>query len=168
MIPETMKAVVLTEPVRGDEVSLTEYPVPKVRPGWVLVKVKAFGMNHSEQILRQGEIRADYIQKPLIPGIECVGEIADPSDSSFKKGQKVAALMGGMGRSFNGSYGEYALLPVHHVFSVVSSLSRKEKKKLWRVCSPACSSCVFRCFFSFLDRTCRCSGDLFYRLGVSF
>lgn len=123
MIPETMKAVVLTGPARGDEVSLTEYPVPKVRPGWVLVKVKAFGMNHSEQILRQGEIRADYIQKPLIPGIECVGEIADPSDSSFKKGQKVAALMGGMGRSFNGSYGEYALLPVHHVFSVVSSLS---------------------------------------------
>ena len=100
MIPETMKAVVLTGPVRGDEVSLTEYPVPKVRPGWVLVKVKAFGMNHSEQILRQGEIRADYIQKPIIPGIECVGEIADPSDSSFKKGQKVAALMGGMGRSF--------------------------------------------------------------------
>lgn len=126
MIPETMKAVVLTEPVRGDEVRLTECPVPKVRPGWVLVKVKAFGMNHSEQILRQGEIQADYIQKPIIPGIECVGEIADPSDSSFKKGQKVAALMGGMGRSFNGSYGEYALLPVHHVFSVASSLSWTE------------------------------------------
>ena len=36
MIPETMKAVVLTGPVRGDEVSLTEYPVPKGRPGWVL------------------------------------------------------------------------------------------------------------------------------------
>ena len=123
MIPETMKAVVLTGPVRGDEVRLAECPITKACPGWVLVKVKAFGMNHSEQILRQGEIRADYIQKPLIPGIECVGEIADPSDSSFKKGQKVAALMGGMGRSFNGSYGEYALLPVHHVFSVVSSLS---------------------------------------------
>ena len=123
MIPETMKAVVLTGPVRGDEVRLAECPIPKACPGWVLVMVKAFGMNHSEQILRQGEIRADYIQKPLIPGIECVGEIADPSDSSFKKGQKVAALMGGMGRSFNGSYGEYALLPVYHVFSVVSSLS---------------------------------------------
>ena len=123
MIPETMKAVVLTGPVRGDEVRLAECPIPKACPGWVLVMVKAFGMNHSEQILRQGEIQADYIQKPIIPGIECVGEIADPSDSSFKKGQKVAALMGGMGRSFNGSYGEYALLPVHHVFSVVSSLS---------------------------------------------
>ena len=126
MIPETMKAVVLTEPTKGEDIRLAKCPVPKVCPGWVLVKVKAFGMNHSEQILRQGEIQADYIKKPVIPGIECVGEIADPSDSSFKKGQKVAALMGGMGRSFNGSYGEYALLPAHHVFSVSSSLSWTE------------------------------------------
>ena len=126
MIPETMKAVVLTEPTKGEDIRLAKCPVPKVCPGWVLVKVKAFGMNHSEQILRQGEIQADYIKKPVIPGIECVGEIADPSDSSFQKGQKVAALMGGMGRSFNGSYGEYTLLPVHHVFSISSSLSWKE------------------------------------------
>lgn len=76
----------------------------------------------SEQILRRNEILADYIQKPLIPGIECVGEIADTSDSSFQKGQRVAALMGGMGRSFNGSYAEYALLPAHHVFAVSSDL----------------------------------------------
>lgn len=123
MLPEKMKAVVLTELTKAEEVRLTDCPVPQVRPGWVLVKVRAFGMNHSEQILRRNEIRADYIQKPLIPGIECVGEIADPSDSSFQKGQRVAALMGGMGRSFNGSYAEYALLPAHHVFAVSSDLS---------------------------------------------
>ena len=123
MLPEKMKVVVLTEPTKAEEVRLTDCPVPQVRPGWVLVKVRAFGMNHSEQILRRNEIRADYIQKPLIPGIECVGEIADPSDSSFQKGQRVAALMGGMGRSFNGSYAEYALLPAHHVFAVSSDLS---------------------------------------------
>ena len=122
MIPEKMKAVILTEPTKAEEVRLTDCPVPQVRPGWVLVKVRAFGMNHSEQILRRNEILADYIQKPLIPGIECVGEIADPSDSSFQKGQRVAALMGGMGRSFNGSYAEYALLPAHHVFAVSSDL----------------------------------------------
>lgn len=122
MIPETMKAVVLTETTSAENVRLTDFPVPQVRPGWVLVRVRAFGMNHSEQILRLSEIREDYIQKPVIPGIECVGEIADPSDSSFQTGQKVAALMGGMGRSFHGSYAQYALLPVHHVFSVESDL----------------------------------------------
>lgn len=126
MIPETMRAVVLAEPTPAENVKQESYPVPHVRPGWVLVKVKAFGMNHSEQILRLGEIQSDYIRKPIIPGIECVGEIADPSDSRFLKGQKVAALMGGMGRSFHGSYAEYALLPAHHVFAVSSDLSWEE------------------------------------------
>ena len=117
-----MKALVLNGVTPAEDVELSEVEIPKVIPGWVLVKVKAFGMNHSEQILRLHEIENDYINKPVIPGIECVGEIADASDSDFQAGQKVAALMGGMGRSFNGSYAEYALLPVHHVFPVESSL----------------------------------------------
>lgn len=117
-----MKAVVLNGITPADQVKLTEVPIPQVKPGWVLVKVRAFGMNHSEQVLRLSEIEAPYIQKPVIPGIECVGEIAEPSDSGWKAGQKVVALMGGMGRSFDGSYAEYALLPVHHVFSVETDL----------------------------------------------
>lgn len=112
-----MKAVSILKPTAGKDVVLSEVPVPRVEPGWVLVKVRAFGMNHSEQILREFEIEADYIQKPVIPGIECVGEVADASDSGLKIRQKVCALMGGMGRSFNGSYAEYALLPADHVFS---------------------------------------------------
>ena len=118
-----MKAVLLDKPTKAGNVTLSEVPIPGVRPGWVLVKVRAFGMNHSEQLLRLSEIKADYIQKPIISGIECVGEIADPSDSSFKAGEKVVALMGGMRRSFHGSYAQYALLPVHHVFAVGSALS---------------------------------------------
>ncbi len=117
-----MKAVLLDKITEGKDIVLSECPVPEVRPGWVLVKVKAFGLNHSEKLLRLNEIRADYIQKPVIPGIECVGEIADPSDSRLSVGQKVAALMGGMGRSFNGSYAEYALLPQRIVFKIDSDL----------------------------------------------
>lgn len=123
MIPGRMQAVVLTAPTPAENISLSNVPVPQPRPGWVLVKIKAFGLNHSEQLLRLNEITADYISKPIIPGIECVGEIADPSDSHFQTGEKVAALMGGMGRSFNGSYAEYALLPVSHVFSVHTNLT---------------------------------------------
>jgi len=121
-----MRAVVLDGPTAGKDVGLSEVGIPEVRPGWVLVRVRAFGMNHSEQILREFEIENDYIQKPIVPGIECVGEIADPSDSGLAAGQKVVALMGGMGRSFNGSYAEYALLPLHHVFPVESDLSWEE------------------------------------------
>lgn len=120
---KTMKAVLLNEKTDAKDIVLSEYPIPTVKPGWVLVRIHAFGLNHSEQILRYSEINAPYINKPIIPGIECVGEIADASDTTFSVGQKVVALMGGMGRSFHGSYAEYALLPAHHVFSVNSTLS---------------------------------------------
>ena len=117
-----MRAVVIEKITVAEEIELTEVPTPKGKPGWVLVKVKAFGLNHSEQILRHQEIEADYIQKPVIPGIECVGEVVNPGDTRFMKGQKICALMGGMGRSFNGSYAEYALLPEDHVFSINTDL----------------------------------------------
>ena len=98
-----MKAVVLTKPCKAEEMTLIEIDIPEIRPGWVLIKVKAFGINHSEILLRQFEVAQDYIRKPIVPGIECVGEVVDSSDSGLAKGQHVIALMGGMGRSFNGS-----------------------------------------------------------------
>lgn len=121
-----MKAVVLTEPCNAKDMTPTEVNMPEVRPGWVLIKVRAFGINHSEVLLRQFEVAQPYINKPIVPGIECVGEIIDPSDSGLKKGQCVMALMGGMGRSFNGSYAEFVLLPSRIVFTVDSNLNWNE------------------------------------------
>lgn len=121
-----MKAIVLTSPCEATDMTLTEIPVPEVRPGWVLIKVKAFGINHSEVLLRQFEVARPYINKPIVPGIECVGKVVDPSDSGLKKGQRVMALMGGMGRSYNGSYAEYALLPSKNVFPIESNLNWNE------------------------------------------
>lgn len=118
-----MKALQLKGITHSDEINLTEVPVPKTRDGWVLVRVKAFGMNHSEKILRLSEIEADYIRKPIIPGIELAGIVEDPSDTDFRKGDVVISMMGGLGRSFDGSYAEYALVPAHHLFKVETSLS---------------------------------------------
>lgn len=118
----TMKAIVLHRTCEPEDLHLERVSIPETKPGWVLVRVRAFGLNHSELILRRYEGNAPYIRLPRIPGIECVGEIADPSDSRFHAGDRVVALMGGMGRSFDGSYAEYALLPAHHVFSVHSEL----------------------------------------------
>lgn len=53
-----MRAVVIGKITVAEEIELTEVPIPKVKSGWVLVKVKAFGLNHSEQILRHQEIEA--------------------------------------------------------------------------------------------------------------
>ena len=117
-----MKAIVLTGRCEASEMKVSEIPSPKVRPGWVLVKIHAAGLNHSEALLRMFEIENDYIQKPIVPGIECVGEVADPSDSGLAQGDRVVAMMGGMGRSFDGSYAEYALLPSGNVFKVETDM----------------------------------------------
>ena len=117
-----MKAIVVDKCCKAEDFRVSEIPVPEIKPGWVLVKVHAAGLNHSEALLRIFEADNDYINTPIVPGIECVGEIANASDSQFQKGDKVIALMGGMGRSFNGSYAEYALLPESHVFKVDTNL----------------------------------------------
>lgn len=121
-----MKAVVLHYTGAPDVLKVSEVPMPMVKPGWVLIKVKAFGLNRSELMMREYEGNASYIQLPRILGIECVGEVEDGSDTHFKKGQKVIALMGGMGRSFDGSYAEYSLIPSRNVFSVDTNLGWEE------------------------------------------
>ncbi len=117
-----MKAVVLSQPCKAEELLITNIETPTVKPGWVLIHIRAFGINHSEVLLRQFEVAQPYINKPIIPGIECVGEIADPGETNFRKGERVMALMGGMGRSFNGSYAEYVVVPASHVFAMNSHL----------------------------------------------
>lgn len=121
-----MKAVVLQRTGSPKVLALSNVSIPETKPGWILVKVKAFGINHSELIMRQSEGDSPHIQLPRIIGIECAGEVADESDSELQKGQKVVALMGGMGRSFDGSYAEYVLLPAKNVFSVDTDLSWEE------------------------------------------
>lgn len=111
-----MKAVVLEKPCRADELVVQEVPIPTVKPGWVLIKVKAFGINRSEIFTRQGDSLS--VKLPRIIGIECVGEIEDPSDSSFQKGQRVVSLIGGLGREFDGSYAEYTLIPSSQVYPI--------------------------------------------------
>ena len=117
-----MKAIIIEKCCEAEDLHVSELPKPTAKPGWVVVKVNAAGLNHSEALLRMFEADNDYINTPIVPGIECVGEIANASDSQFQKGDKVIALMGGMGRSFNGSYAEYALLPESHVFKVDTNL----------------------------------------------
>lgn len=118
-----MKAVVIDKCCKAEDLRVSDIPIPDVRPGWVLVRIHAAGLNHSEALLRMYEADEDYIHTPIVPGIECAGEIADASDSDLKQGDRVVALMGGMGRSFNGSYEEYALLPRDNVFKVETDLN---------------------------------------------
>ncbi len=117
---KTMKAVVIHEAGGPKVLKLEERPVPDVRPGWVLIRVRAFGLNRSELFTRQGH--SPNVAFPRVLGIEAVGEIADPSDSDLAEGDCVATAMGGMGRAFDGGYAEYALVPASQVQKIRTSL----------------------------------------------
>jgi NADPH:quinone reductase-like Zn-dependent oxidoreductase len=55
-------------------------------------------------------------------GIECVGEVIDSGGLNLETGSTVAAIMGGMGREFDGSYAEYTLVPHCCVFPLETDL----------------------------------------------
>ena len=104
-----MRAAVADRPGPPEVLRVCEVSRPEVRPGWTLVEVRAAGLNRSELMTRQGH--SPNVRFPRILGIECVGVVADASDSGLAAGSTVAAVMGEMGREFDGGYAEYALLP---------------------------------------------------------
>jgi NADPH:quinone reductase-like Zn-dependent oxidoreductase len=57
-----------------------------------------------------------------VSGIECVGVVTACPGGEFAVGTKVAALMGGLGRTTNGSYAEYTRAPVTNVAAIGSDL----------------------------------------------
>jgi len=116
-----MKAAVTTKAGDPNVIEYQELPIPDLKPAWVLIKVKAFGLNRSELFTRRGD--SPGVKFPIIQGIECVGIIENDPSGTYAKGQQVAAIMGGMGRFFNGGYAEYALVPEEIVFPFKSELS---------------------------------------------
>ncbi len=103
----------------GPEVlSIQDLPDPEATAGHVLVEVKAFGVNHAETHMRRG----DWPEAAPVSGIECVGLVREGPDGRFRPGQRVAALMGGMGRTINGSYAEFTCPPATNVVPIDSDL----------------------------------------------
>lgn len=110
---ETMKAVVIHEAGGPDVLKIESRPIPHAKAGWVLIKVKAFGLNRSELFTRQGH--SPNVGFPRILGIEAVGLVEAAPGGEFQTGDKVATAMGGMGRAFDGGYAEYTLVPATQV-----------------------------------------------------
>ncbi|MCP4164303.1 MAG: alcohol dehydrogenase catalytic domain-containing protein [Chloroflexi bacterium] len=99
---------------------LKEIPRPVPQPGWVLLKVKSFGLNRSEMYTRQGH--SPDVQFPRVLGIECVGVVEEAPETPYQKGQTVAAIMGGMGRELDGGYAEYTCVPERCIYPLETDL----------------------------------------------
>src|SRR5689334_19820218 len=116
----TMRAAVCVRPGGPEVLEIRELPVPAVREGWSLVQVKGAGLNRSELRTRQGH--SPTVTFPRVLGIECVGIVAASTDPMLPDGTTVAAVMGEMGREFDGGYAEYALLPNSLLMPVTTTL----------------------------------------------
>ena len=115
-----MKAVVIHQPGGPEVLKLEDRPIPDPKPGWVLIRVRAFGLNRSELFTRQGH--SPNVPFPRILGIEAVGEVVDDPSGTFAVGDRIATAMGGMGRVFDGGYAEYTLVPAGQVLKLDSQL----------------------------------------------
>ncbi len=115
-----MRAAVCVRAGGPDVLQIRELPVPAVREGWSLVRVLGAGLNRSELRTRQGN--SPSVTFPRVLGIECVGVMAASTDPSLPEGTTVAAVMGEMGRAFDGGYAEYVLLPNTLLMPVTTTL----------------------------------------------
>lgn len=113
-----MKAIVINEYGDIDQLVVHEVEKPTPKEGEVLIRVKAFGINRSETMMRKGL----WGNVAKITGIECVGEVEEDPSGKLAKGQKVGTMMGGMGRVRNGSYAEYTCVSASNVFPIDSKL----------------------------------------------
>ncbi|MFN8050111.1 MAG: zinc-binding alcohol dehydrogenase family protein [Acidimicrobiales bacterium] len=115
-----MRAVVLDAPGPPEALQIRDVPVPVPERGQVLIEVKAFGLNRSELHTRLG--LAEGVTFPRVLGIEATGVVAACPGGELEPGTQVAAMMGGMGRTFDGGYAEFTCVPVAQVVPFASDL----------------------------------------------
>ncbi|WP_370481667.1 zinc-binding dehydrogenase [Mycobacterium sp. pUA109] len=136
---QTMRAIVLAKFGGLDSLVYTDIPKPLPRDGEVVIKVKAFGINHAEMHMRRGE----WAEAAEVSGIECVGVVDSCPGGEFPVGAKVAALMGGLGRTINGSYAEYTRVRADNVALLDSDLPWSQLAALPETYATAWT-CLFR------------------------
>jgi len=136
---ETMRAIVLEKFGGLDGLVYIDIPKPLPKDGEVVIKVRGFGINHAELHMRRGE----WAEAAEVSGIECVGIVDACPGGEFPVGAKVAALMGGLGRTINGSYAEYTRVRAANVALIESDLPWSQLAALPETFATAWT-CLFR------------------------
>jgi NADPH2:quinone reductase len=136
---ETMRAIVLAKFGGLDSLVYADIPKPLPKDGEVVIAVKGFGINHAEMHMRRGE----WAEAAEVSGIECVGIVDSCPGGEFAVGAKVAALMGGLGRTINGSYAEYTRVRAANVALIESDLPWSQLAALPETYAVAWT-CLFR------------------------
>jgi len=139
-----MRAILRTGFGGPEKLVIEKIPKPEPKDGHAVIQVKAFGINHAEMHMRKGE----WAESADVSGIECVGIVDSCPGGEFAVGTKVAALMGGLGRTINGSYAEYTCVPVSNVATIESDLSWADLAAI-----PESYATAWTCLFRNLEIT---------------
>ncbi|HWB12112.1 MAG TPA: zinc-binding alcohol dehydrogenase family protein [Pirellulales bacterium] len=134
-----MRAILRSKFGGPEVLVIREIPEPDPKDGHAVIEVKAFGLNHAELHMRKGE----WAEIADVSGIECVGVVKSCPGGEFPVGAKVAALMGGLGRTINGSYAEYTRAPVSNVALIEADLPWAELAAIPETYATAWT-CLFR------------------------
>ncbi|MEB3050333.1 zinc-binding alcohol dehydrogenase family protein [Mycolicibacter sp. MYC123] len=135
----TMRAIVLDGFGGPDALAYNDIPKPRPKHGEVVIRVKGFGINHAEMHMRRGE----WAEAAEVSGIECVGIVDACPGGEFQVGAKVAALMGGLGRTINGSYAQFTRVGADNVALIESDLPWDQLAALPETYATAWT-CLFR------------------------
>ena len=116
-----MTAIAITSPGGPEVLRPVELPVPVPRPGEILVRVKAAGVNRPDVLQRQGAYPPPP-GAPETPGLEIAGEVAALGEGArrYEVGDRVCALVPG------GGYAEYAVVHEDNALPVPPGLSFTE------------------------------------------
>src|SRR4051794_7195410 len=134
-----MRAILRKQFGGPDVLEIREIAEPEPKAGHAVIEVKAFGINHAETHMRKGE----WAEIADVSGIECVGVVKSCPGGEFPVGAKVAALMGGLGRTINGSYAEFTRAPVTNVAAIGADLPWADLAALPETYATAWT-CLFR------------------------
>ena len=121
-MPQIMQAIVQTEEKNPASLQLQEVPVPTLKPGEVLVEVKAAGVNRADLLQTQGNYPVPAGASEIL-GLECAGVIVDAGDTGQTVGQEVACLLTGGGYAEFVAVPEGQLMPIPEGYSFVEAAS---------------------------------------------
>ena len=105
-LPAEMTFVDLPSPGGADNMVLSKGPLPVLKPGDILLRVEAAGINRPDVLQRKGDYPPPPGASPIL-GLEVAGEVVALGEGAqgFSIGDKVCALANG------GGYAEYAAVP---------------------------------------------------------
>ncbi|AIF48263.1 NAD(P)H-quinone oxidoreductase [Dyella japonica] len=120
-LPSTMTEICISTPGKADVLIPREAEVPLPKPGEVLIRVQAAGVNRPDVLQREGSYPIPPGANP-VPGLEVAGTVAALGEgvTTHAIGEDVCALTNG------GGYAEYAAVPAGQVLPLPKGVSMVE------------------------------------------